>query len=117
MLPKKSPTALKNAEKESPSDPRGTPTGYGRPSVARGRRRAAAHERDQAPERDQRPDALEQQEAPLPVDPREHREDRGADEVEDQVPRAVDRQATGLGGGEAGEDQQRAGDLHELVAG
>src|ERR671914_1309058 len=117
MLPKKSPTASKNEENESPSDPKGTPTGYGRPSVPRRGRRAAAHELGQAPQRDERPHALQQQEPPLLVDERQHGEDRGADEVEDEVQAAVDRHAPGLGGGEAGEDEQRAGDLDQLVAG
>ena len=60
--------------------------------MARRGRGPATHELDEAPERDDRPDALEQQEAPLLVDPREHGEDRRADEVQDQVELAVDRQ-------------------------
>ena len=60
--------------------------------MARGGRGPAACQLDEAIERDQRPDALQEQEAPLLVDIREDRQDRRADDVEDQVELTVDRQ-------------------------
>jgi hypothetical protein len=70
---------------------------------------------DEAAGGDERPDALEQQEAPLPLVPGEHRQDPGADDVDEQVRRGARVEHAELGEGEARKHEQCAGDLDELV--
>ena len=74
-----------------------TPTGWLSPA---GRR--------QPPSGDDRPDALEQDEAPLGGEDREHGEDRRADQVEREVEARVGAHALELDRREGGEDQQGA---------
>ena len=70
-------------------------------------------EPDETPGRHERPHDLEHEEAPLLAVQRVVGQDRRADQVQREVAARVRVDAAGLGGGEGGEDEQRAGDLDE----
>ena len=82
-----------------------------------GRRLAAAQTLDDPPGRNDRPDELEDEEAPLRLPPRVDREDGRADEVRPQLGVGAVVEHPELRQREGGEDEQRAGDLHDLVHG
>jgi len=78
-------------------------------------RRLATLRLNQSPQRNKRPDTLEQQEAPLSRFPREHSKDGGSDEIESQVCARVLVKCAELGSGVRGKNEQRAGDLNDLI--
>jgi hypothetical protein len=81
------------------------------PLLVRGGRSLPTQQLQEAPGRDQRPDTLEQQETELLLVPGQDREDRGANQVENQVTAGALVEQAELRRRVGGEDQQGAGYL------